>query len=242
MLLSTVWCLEKIFLKQHLSLQRRCRVCQMCGWWCVLLLCGCVSQDYRRWLCVQSSASASSNFLPQPTLMLPRDFVNLVEETPPFSLHANQIAPSGCLSSSCSHSQFTHSDESNLHRYLSKAEVAQASLSKAQQGGGSVRLVTKEQFFSKRRPSAASPPASHRWVQSCDTFGLSYLKFSRIQSRSFLVKVRFLDLDITMACVITWISAFGFGVFSFFFLQLFPWRCIFALRASHRGPQSVLVQ
>ncbi|KAK9524045.1 hypothetical protein VZT92_017912 [Zoarces viviparus] len=46
-------------------------------------------------------------------------------------------------------------------RYLSKDEVAQASLSKAQQEGGSVRLVTKENFFAKRRSAAPlTPPAS----------------------------------------------------------------------------------
>uniref|UniRef100_A0A4W6FES0 Zinc finger RANBP2-type containing 3 n=1 Tax=Lates calcarifer TaxID=8187 RepID=A0A4W6FES0_LATCA len=39
-------------------------------------------------------------------------------------------------------------------------EVAQASLSKAQQEGGSVRLVTKENFFTKRRSaSSLTPPA-----------------------------------------------------------------------------------
>ncbi|KAM6892976.1 DNA annealing helicase and endonuclease ZRANB3 [Lycodopsis pacificus] len=46
-------------------------------------------------------------------------------------------------------------------RYLSKDEVAQASLSKARQEGGSVRLVTKENFFAKRRSAAPlTPPAS----------------------------------------------------------------------------------
>lgn len=47
--------------------------------------------------------------------------------------------------------------------------MAQASLRKAQQEGGSVRLVTKELFF-PQRSAAASPPASHRWVQSYGTF------------------------------------------------------------------------
>ncbi|KAM9830307.1 DNA annealing helicase and endonuclease ZRANB3 isoform X2 [Syngnathus typhle] len=40
-------------------------------------------------------------------------------------------------------------------RYLSRDEVAEASLSKAQQEGGSVRLVTKENFFSKRRSTSS---------------------------------------------------------------------------------------
>ncbi|XP_031707979.1 DNA annealing helicase and endonuclease ZRANB3 isoform X2 [Anarrhichthys ocellatus] len=50
---------------------------------------------------------------------------------------------------------------SSTKRYLSKDEVARASLSKAQQEGGSVRLVTKENFFAKRRSAAPlTPPAS----------------------------------------------------------------------------------
>uniref|UniRef100_A0A8C4NXX1 Zinc finger, RAN-binding domain containing 3 n=1 Tax=Dicentrarchus labrax TaxID=13489 RepID=A0A8C4NXX1_DICLA len=40
---------------------------------------------------------------------------------------------------------------SSTKRYLGKDDVAQASLSKAQQEGGSVRLVTKENVFTKRR-------------------------------------------------------------------------------------------
>ncbi|KAM6958317.1 DNA annealing helicase and endonuclease ZRANB3 isoform 1-T1 [Tautogolabrus adspersus] len=52
---------------------------------------------------------------------------------------------------------------SSTKRYLSKDEVAEASLDKAQQEGGSVRLVTKENFFAKRRSAAsATPPASER--------------------------------------------------------------------------------
>lgn len=53
--------------------------------------------------------------------------------------------------------------------------MAQASLSKAQQEGGSVRLVTKEPSF-PQRSAAASPPASHRSVQSDDTFLLLLFK------------------------------------------------------------------
>ncbi|XP_059183821.1 DNA annealing helicase and endonuclease ZRANB3 [Centropristis striata] len=44
---------------------------------------------------------------------------------------------------------------SSTKRYLSKGEVAQESRSKAQQEGGSVRLVTKEKFSTKRRSAAA---------------------------------------------------------------------------------------
>ncbi|CAJ1087045.1 DNA annealing helicase and endonuclease ZRANB3 [Xyrichtys novacula] len=52
---------------------------------------------------------------------------------------------------------------SSTKRYLSKDEVAQASLSKAQQEGGSVRLVAKENFFAKRKSAASlTTPASER--------------------------------------------------------------------------------
>ncbi|XP_029307154.1 LOW QUALITY PROTEIN: DNA annealing helicase and endonuclease ZRANB3 [Cottoperca gobio] len=60
---------------------------------------------------------------------------------------------------------------SSTKRYLGKDEVAQASLNKAQQEGGSVRLVTKEKFFTKRSSaSSAAPPASESPVsESCKT-------------------------------------------------------------------------
>ncbi|XP_053170439.1 DNA annealing helicase and endonuclease ZRANB3 isoform X2 [Scomber japonicus] len=60
---------------------------------------------------------------------------------------------------------------SSTKRYLSRDEVAQASTSKAQQEGGSVRLVTKETFFAKRRSaSSLTPPASEREDKpSCET-------------------------------------------------------------------------
>ncbi|KAM6945678.1 DNA annealing helicase and endonuclease ZRANB3 [Aplochiton taeniatus] len=51
-------------------------------------------------------------------------------------------------------SQHKHS---STKRYLTREDVAQASFSKAQSDGGSVRLVTKETFFAKRR--SASLPA-----------------------------------------------------------------------------------
>ncbi|XP_056226772.1 DNA annealing helicase and endonuclease ZRANB3 [Seriola aureovittata] len=52
---------------------------------------------------------------------------------------------------------------SSTKRYLSRDEVAQASLSKVQQEGGSVRLVAKEKLFTKRRSaSSLTPPASER--------------------------------------------------------------------------------
>ncbi|XP_051284341.1 DNA annealing helicase and endonuclease ZRANB3 [Dicentrarchus labrax] len=52
---------------------------------------------------------------------------------------------------------------SSTKRYLGKDDVAQASLSKAQQEGGSVRLVTKENVFTKRRSAASlTTPASER--------------------------------------------------------------------------------
>ncbi|KAM7365395.1 hypothetical protein PAMP_016327 [Pampus punctatissimus] len=49
---------------------------------------------------------------------------------------------------------------SSTKRYLSREEVAQASMSKAQQEGGSVRLVTKENFFTKRRSASSLTPAA----------------------------------------------------------------------------------
>ncbi|XP_034408782.1 DNA annealing helicase and endonuclease ZRANB3 isoform X3 [Cyclopterus lumpus] len=50
---------------------------------------------------------------------------------------------------------------SSTKRYLGRDEVAQASLSKAQQEGGSIRLVTKENIFTKRRSATPlTPPAS----------------------------------------------------------------------------------
>ncbi|KAM4538042.1 DNA annealing helicase and endonuclease ZRANB3 [Fundulus diaphanus] len=58
---------------------------------------------------------------------------------------------------------------SSTKRYLSRDEVAEASLSKAQEEGGSVRVVTKEKFFTKRRSgSSQTPPAAERQdQQSC---------------------------------------------------------------------------
>ncbi|XP_034533315.1 DNA annealing helicase and endonuclease ZRANB3 [Notolabrus celidotus] len=51
---------------------------------------------------------------------------------------------------------------SSTKRYLSKDEVAEASLSKAQEEGGSVRLVTKGNFFAKRRPAASFTPTASK--------------------------------------------------------------------------------
>ncbi|KAK1876775.1 DNA annealing helicase and endonuclease ZRANB3 [Dissostichus eleginoides] len=60
---------------------------------------------------------------------------------------------------------------SSTKRYLGKDDVAEASLSKAQQEGGCVRLVTKEAFFTKRKSLASEkPPASESAVsESCET-------------------------------------------------------------------------
>uniref|UniRef100_A0AAX7VA61 Zinc finger, RAN-binding domain containing 3 n=1 Tax=Astatotilapia calliptera TaxID=8154 RepID=A0AAX7VA61_ASTCA len=44
---------------------------------------------------------------------------------------------------------------SSTKRYLGRDDVAEASLSKAQEEGGSVRLVTKENFFTKRRSASS---------------------------------------------------------------------------------------
>uniref|UniRef100_A0A674NLM9 Zinc finger RANBP2-type containing 3 n=1 Tax=Takifugu rubripes TaxID=31033 RepID=A0A674NLM9_TAKRU len=83
--------------------------------------------------------------------------------------------------------------QSSTKRYLSKAEVAQASLSKAQQEGGSVRLVTKEPFSPQRSLSLyvnlkhffylclcslekdsclESPPSSSGYLQAVDSGGV----------------------------------------------------------------------
>ncbi|XP_051908256.1 DNA annealing helicase and endonuclease ZRANB3 isoform X1 [Hippocampus zosterae] len=48
-----------------------------------------------------------------------------------------------------------HRPHNSTKRYLSRDEVAQASLNKAQQDGGSVRPVAKEDFFIKRRVTSS---------------------------------------------------------------------------------------
>uniref|UniRef100_A0A8C4YY22 Zinc finger, RAN-binding domain containing 3 n=1 Tax=Gadus morhua TaxID=8049 RepID=A0A8C4YY22_GADMO len=49
---------------------------------------------------------------------------------------------------------------SSTKRYVGREDVAQASLAKAQQEGGSTRLVSKDSFFNKRRSaSSLSPPS-----------------------------------------------------------------------------------
>uniref|UniRef100_A0A3B4FQ91 Zinc finger RANBP2-type containing 3 n=1 Tax=Pundamilia nyererei TaxID=303518 RepID=A0A3B4FQ91_9CICH len=63
---------------------------------------------------------------------------------------------------------------SSTKRYLGRDDVAEASLSKAQEEGGSVRLVTKENFFTKRRSaSSLTPPATQRFVKGKNS---SYLQ------------------------------------------------------------------
>ncbi|XP_043965895.1 DNA annealing helicase and endonuclease ZRANB3 isoform X1 [Gambusia affinis] len=49
---------------------------------------------------------------------------------------------------------------SSTNRYLSREEVAQASLSKAQEEGGGVRMVTKKNFFTKRRSGNSQTSAA----------------------------------------------------------------------------------
>ncbi|XP_047211461.1 DNA annealing helicase and endonuclease ZRANB3 isoform X2 [Girardinichthys multiradiatus] len=58
---------------------------------------------------------------------------------------------------------------SSTKRYLSRDEVAEASLSKAREEGGSVRVVTKENVLTKSRSgSSQTPPAAERQDQhSC---------------------------------------------------------------------------
>uniref|UniRef100_A0A3Q1AVF7 Zinc finger, RAN-binding domain containing 3 n=1 Tax=Amphiprion ocellaris TaxID=80972 RepID=A0A3Q1AVF7_AMPOC len=58
----------------------------------------------------------------------------------------------------------TQRPHSSTKRSDSK-EVAQASLSKAQQEGGSVRMLTKENFTKRRSASSIAPPAAERLVK-----------------------------------------------------------------------------
>ncbi|XP_037552641.1 DNA annealing helicase and endonuclease ZRANB3 [Nematolebias whitei] len=55
--------------------------------------------------------------------------------------------------------------------YLGRDEVAQASLSKAREEGGSVRLVAKEKFFAKRKSASSQTSAAERLVKEGDTTG-----------------------------------------------------------------------
>ncbi|CAB1327527.1 unnamed protein product, partial [Coregonus sp. 'balchen'] len=52
----------------------------------------------------------------------------------------------------------TQRKHSSTKRYLTKEDVSQASLSKAQCDGGTVRMVNKESFFTKRRSTSISLP------------------------------------------------------------------------------------
>lgn len=61
---------------------------------------------------------------------------------------------------SCSLINFFFTFVGCVNRYLSKEDVAQASLTKAQQEGGSIQLVTKEK--QRSFTSALTPPAVHR--------------------------------------------------------------------------------
>uniref|UniRef100_A0A8C4IE39 Zinc finger, RAN-binding domain containing 3 n=1 Tax=Dicentrarchus labrax TaxID=13489 RepID=A0A8C4IE39_DICLA len=70
---------------------------------------------------------------------------------------------------------------SSTKRYLGKDDVAQASLSKAQQEGGSVRLVTKENVFTKRRSAdeesaetveQQQPSSESGYLQAVDNEGV----------------------------------------------------------------------
>uniref|UniRef100_A0A8C2WRX6 Zinc finger, RAN-binding domain containing 3 n=1 Tax=Cyclopterus lumpus TaxID=8103 RepID=A0A8C2WRX6_CYCLU len=64
------------------------------------------------------------------------------------------------------------------HSSTKRDEVAQASLSKAQQEGGSIRLVTKENIFTKRRsatpltPPEQLPPPESGYLQAVDSAGV----------------------------------------------------------------------
>ncbi|XP_030602785.1 DNA annealing helicase and endonuclease ZRANB3 isoform X2 [Archocentrus centrarchus] len=75
--------------------------------------------------------------------------------------------------------------QSSTKRFLSRDEVAEASLSKAREEGGSVRLVTKENFFTKRKPgSSLTSPAtkSGQDGQSCRTVDAQPSECSYLQA------------------------------------------------------------
>uniref|UniRef100_A0A1A8V380 Zinc finger RANBP2-type containing 3 n=1 Tax=Nothobranchius furzeri TaxID=105023 RepID=A0A1A8V380_NOTFU len=63
----------------------------------------------------------------------------------------------------------TQRPHSSTKRYLGRDEVAQASLSKARKEGGQVRLVTKENVFTKRRSGSSQtlPAAERQDKQPC---------------------------------------------------------------------------
>uniref|UniRef100_A0A8C2WPJ1 Zinc finger, RAN-binding domain containing 3 n=1 Tax=Cyclopterus lumpus TaxID=8103 RepID=A0A8C2WPJ1_CYCLU len=60
------------------------------------------------------------------------------------------------------------------HSSTKRSDVAQASLSKAQQEGGSIRLVTKENIFTKRRSEDEEqlPPPESGYLQAVDSAGV----------------------------------------------------------------------
>ncbi|XP_067348920.1 DNA annealing helicase and endonuclease ZRANB3 isoform X1 [Channa argus] len=78
----------------------------------------------------------------------------------------------------------TQQTHSSTKRYLSRDDVAQASLSKAQREGGSIRLVTKENFFTKRRSASSLITAaserqdkeSHEMLEDQPASEFSYLQ------------------------------------------------------------------
>lgn len=120
--------------------------CVSCVGHGVCYLCGCVSQDD------QDGCLFGRRFLRQPSVRPSRDARRLPGQTSPLCLGVGPRAHA-CVTASCSHPQMLH-----LHRFLGQEEVSRASLMKAKQEGGSVRLLAKEPFSPKRRCAAAPPP------------------------------------------------------------------------------------
>uniref|UniRef100_A0A8C5BFF5 Zinc finger, RAN-binding domain containing 3 n=1 Tax=Gadus morhua TaxID=8049 RepID=A0A8C5BFF5_GADMO len=62
---------------------------------------------------------------------------------------------------------------SSTKRYVGREDVAQASLAKAQQEGGSTRLVSKDSFFNKRRSASSLVPGAPQAEASAESPGPS---------------------------------------------------------------------
>uniref|UniRef100_A0A669E5N7 Zinc finger, RAN-binding domain containing 3 n=1 Tax=Oreochromis niloticus TaxID=8128 RepID=A0A669E5N7_ORENI len=86
---------------------------------------------------------------------------------------------------------------SSTKRYLGRDDVAEASLSKAQEEGGSVRLVTKENFFTKRRSaSSLTPPATQRFVKGKN----AHIKVKLSSESSYLQAVDSQGVPLCLSC------------------------------------------
>lgn len=66
-----------------------------------------------------------------------------------------------------------------FHRYLSREDVAQASLTVAQREGGSVRVVTKQNVFTKRSPATSERLVWDKHVGVCP--GWEVMSFQHVE-------------------------------------------------------------